>query len=282
LRLPVDGSLWDAPQAAAVYLPAIFMAADADTWLHAQAQSVSQVLPWLRHQSQRGAILGAVATSNLLLAEAGLLHKMRVPVPWIMEAFLHRRYPSIAPRPHQEMSHAGNIYCAGNLSSSLALAIELVDTRAPLITGLLNQYIHPMEVALEGPLSNSATKTSDPLVARAMVMIQMKHTQKIDYVKLARDLAVSQRTLIRHFNCELGLTPQAYQQQLRMEGAKRLLAETQLPIARIAEAMGYATPAYFCRLFRQRLGISVQAYQEQCRVERARASPRASKDPLPI
>ena len=272
MRLPVDGSLRDAPRATAVYLPAIFMDVDAEVWLRENAKSVAHVLPWLEHQSQEGAILGAVATSNLLLAEAGLLQKMRVPVPWLMEAFLHRRYPSIIPEPHQAITHADNIYCAGNISSSLALAIELVDSQAPLITGLLNQYIRPMELALETPSSIPSTEISDPLVVRAMVLIQKKFTRTIDYAKLARDLAVSQRTLIRHFNHELGLTPQAYQQKLRLEASKRLLAETQLPIARVAESVGYATPAYFCRLFRQRQGISVQSYQEQCKVARAKAS----------
>lgn len=273
LRLPVDGSIGDAPPAVAIYLPAIFMDVDAEAWLRENAKSVARLTPWLERQSQAGTLLGAVATSSLLLAEAGLLQKMRVPVPWLMEAFLHRRYPSIIPEPHQEIAHAGNIYCAGNLSSSLALAIELIGNHAPpSVTGLLNQYIRPMEVALETQSSMPAAGISDPLIVRAKTLIQKKFTQTIDYANLARDLAVSQRTLIRHFNRELGLSPQVYQQHLRLDASKHLLAQTQLPIARVAESIGYTTPAFFCRLFRQRLGISPQDYRAQCRSARAKAN----------
>lgn len=278
LQLQMDGGLDDAPQAAVLYLPAIFCGANAEAWLRDNAKPLARLMPWLEQQWQGGAIVGAVATGNLLLAEAGLLQKMRVPVPWAMESFLHRRYPAITPEPHQEIAKARNIYCAGNLSSSLALAIDLVGSHAPAtITGLLNQYIRPMELALESPSSIPDAEISDLLVVRAMAMIQQMFTQTIDYGKLARDLAVSQRTLIRHFNRELGVTPQIYQQQLRLDASKHLLAQTQLPIARVAEYMGYANPAYFSRLFRERLGISIQAYQEQCRVSRAEASRGACK-----
>lgn len=271
LRLPVDGSLQDVPQTATIYLPAIYMAADAEAWLRTHKKMIAPLLPWIKRRSQKGEIVGAVATSSLLLAEAGLLQKMRVPVPWMLEEFLHRRYPSIIPERHKEVVQARNIYCAGNISSSLALAIELFDSRAPLMTGLVNQYIRPTELTLQTSSTFPTTEISDPLIVHAMALIQTKFTKTIDYAKLAHDLAVSQRTLIRHFNRELGQTPQSYQQQLRLEASKRLLAETQLPIARVAESMGYTTPAYFCRLFRQRLGISVQAYQEQSRVARAKA-----------
>lgn len=273
LRLSMDGGLDDIGQATVVYLPAIYIGIDAAAWLRDREKPMAQLLPWLGRQWQGGASIGTVATSNLLLAEAGLLQKMRVSVPWAMEAFLHRRYPATTSDPHREIVKADNIYCAGNLSSSLSLAIELIGQYAPpTITELLNQYVRPMERALEATHTGSSTAIGDPLVVRAAAMIQKMFTQSIDYARLARDLAVSQRTLNRHFNRELGVTPQIYQQQLRVEAARHLLAQTQLPIARVAEYMGYANAAYFSRLFRQRLGISIQDYQAQSRLARARAA----------
>ena len=72
-----------------------------------------------------------------------------------------------------------------------------MDRRYPAapLTSVLSQHIRPLEVALETPSGISATEISDPLIVRAMVLIQNKHTLTIDYAKLASDLAVSQRTL---------------------------------------------------------------------------------------
>jgi transcriptional regulator GlxA family with amidase domain len=266
IRLPVDGSIDDAAPATVIYLPGMFVGSNADVYLRDHARQVERVVQWLVEQYRGGATLAAVATSNLLLAEAGLLHRMRVPMPWVMESFLHRRYPGITPERHQAIVSAERIWCAGNLSSSLPLAIELLRQYATVSVGsLVAQYIQPEERLPDSAQLMTDSGEDNLLMTRAMALIQRRCTKTIDYAKLASSLAVSQRTLIRHFKKHLGITPQAYQQQLRLDSAKRLLGSTAMPIAEVAGRVGYTNIAYFNRLFLRRVGMSVQTFREQRR-----------------
>jgi transcriptional regulator GlxA family with amidase domain len=121
---------------------------------------------------------------------------------------------------------------------------------------------------------------TDPLVTRAQLLIQQRFTSPIDYAALAQQLSVSQRTLIRHFNRHLQCTPQSYQQQLRMEAARRLLETTRLRIASVAERVGYANVAFFNRLFQAHVGISALSYRDAR--QRTGISTRAPAPPNPV
>ena len=64
--------------------------------------------------------------------------------------------------------------------------------------------------------------------------------------------------------CEqnLGTGIMEYLNHLRMEEARRLLAETDHPVSAIAEAVGFADYNYFCRVFKKQNGIPAKAYRE--------------------
>jgi transcriptional regulator GlxA family with amidase domain len=286
--LAVDGAIEEAGPASAIVIPAIFTAPDGmrddlqwleqpdyaaqatkctEAYLRERAPWLAQVVAWLQKQRQEGAVLAGVSTGTLVLAEAGLLKRMRVPIPWMFESGLSRRYPGLLPAPHQEIVVNNDIYCAATLGSSLPLALELVRRFLPVaVADLLAQNVHGPQPPLFAPATTASAATPDRLVTRAMALIQQRFTRPVDYGRLALGLAVSQRTLIRHFRRDLGMTPQAYQQQLRIEAAQRLLATIPpMSITQVAEQIGYTNTSYFCRLFKQRLGVTPQAYQTASR-----------------
>ena len=48
---------------------------------------------------------------------------------------------------------------------------------------------------------------------------------------------------------------------LRIEEAKRLLAETDLPVSRIADRVGFTDYNYFCRVFKRETGMPAKKYR---------------------
>jgi len=52
-----------------------------------------------------------------------------------------------------------------------------------------------------------------------------------------------------------------YLHEIRVDEAKRLLADTALPVKQIARRVGVTSPAYFCRLFRRLTGQAPQDYR---------------------
>ncbi len=71
--------------------------------------------------------------------------------------------------------------------------------------------------------------------------------------------------LRRLFSAAFGLSPQRYLTSLRMEKARRMLAEGGTPIAEVALASGYEDPSYFARIFRLENGIGPAAYATEKR-----------------
>src|ERR671922_1458442 len=88
---------------------------------------------------------------------------------------------------------------------------------------------------------------------------------------LARELGVSERHLRRALERELGVSPGELAQTHRLLLAKRLLAETALPVTRVAFASGFQSLRRFNSVFRERYRLSPSALR--------RAAPPSSGGP---
>lgn len=73
--------------------------------------------------------------------------------------------------------------------------------------------------------------------------------------------AMSEGHFIRMFKAATGLSPIAYQTNLRIEYAKQLLIHTSLRIAAVAELSGFEDSMYFSRIFKKTTGVSPTQYR---------------------
>ncbi|EEF24867.1 conserved hypothetical protein [Ricinus communis] len=90
----------------------------------------------------------------------------------------------------------------------------------------------------------------------------MRQHRRITLADAANHLMVSERTLIRHFNKKLGMTPHTYLQNVRIDAAKILLKETNLILGKVAERTGYFDVTYFKRVFRETVGVSPTVFRK--------------------
>lgn len=78
---------------------------------------------------------------------------------------------------------------------------------------------------------------------------------------LADIARLSESQLQRIFKRSTRLTVSAYVAQLRISHACALLAQGNLPVALVGEAVGYPEPAHFTRPFRAEKGVTPSAYR---------------------
>lgn len=88
-----------------------------------------------------------------------------------------------------------------------------------------------------------------------------------ELAEVAEQLHVSERTLKRHLQAE-GCSFQALLDEVRQRDAERLLANPQLAIKQVADAVGYADPANFARAFGKWTGLSPKAWRDRLTASR--------------
>jgi LacI family transcriptional regulator len=99
--------------------------------------------------------------------------------------------------------------------------------------------------------STDLLAVEDPQVAAAMRMIRDNACAGLTVEHIAHELAVSRSTLDHLFKAVLGTTAHREIQKLRLQNAKRLLAQTDLPVKVVAHKSGYATEQYLTAIMRK-------------------------------
>lgn len=101
------------------------------------------------------------------------------------------------------------------------------------------------------------------VMERARDYLQSHLAERIGVADLAAMASLSTSHFAALFRNQAGLPVLQYQTQLRMARARELLDTTDLPVARIAAAVGYPDPFYFSRQFRSVHGTTALRYRSQ-------------------
>jgi AraC-like DNA-binding protein len=112
---------------------------------------------------------------------------------------------------------------------------------------LLGQMLLHLDAA---PVPRGRTPASDPLVEMLGRRVRENPGQRRSVQELAEEAGLCRSQLTRRFIRATGLSPEAFLIQMRIDRARHLLTETQLPIAAVAQSLGYCDMYYFCRQFK--------------------------------
>jgi AraC-like DNA-binding protein len=83
----------------------------------------------------------------------------------------------------------------------------------------------------------------------------------MDY--FGKKLGMSRFQLFRKLKSLTNLTPSNFITIIRLEQAKQLIKESHASMSEIAYDVGFSSPAYFSRCFRDKYGISPTEFAEQ-------------------
>lgn len=100
-------------------------------------------------------------------------------------------------------------------------------------------------------------------IQRAAELIERDPGKKISYTELSRTLNLSERNFRKRFTQIIGMSPKAYQQDLRMRAAAAMLKEQDTTMAEISEELGYYSQFQFSRDFKKRFGVNPSEYKKQ-------------------
>jgi AraC-like DNA-binding protein len=128
--------------------------------------------------------------------------------------------------------------------------------RETLLLGLLARLVsrHAGTRALMPPVGHERRA-----VRRVREYVFEHHARNVSLVELARVANLSPFHLTRVFAREVGMPPHAFQTQVRVARAKRLIRRG-LPLARVAAATGFADQSHFVRHFKRLMKVTPGEY----------------------
>ena len=94
----------------------------------------------------------------------------------------------------------------------------------------------------------------DDFAATLISNLERRLAQPLDLERLARDLHLSRRVLSERCRTHCQTSPARLMQELRLQRARVLLTETELPVKAVATRCGFANPNHFSTAFHRRFG----------------------------
>ena len=104
-----------------------------------------------------------------------------------------------------------------------------------------------------------------PVDRRLRLALEFMHdnfSRELGLEEIASAAYLSEYHFARLFKQITGVTPHVYIANLRLERARKLLAETAFPVSEIAAMVGYQSQSHFTKIFKSVTGITPRAYRE--------------------
>lgn len=97
---------------------------------------------------------------------------------------------------------------------------------------------------------------TEQLIQKTKMLFRQAIRTDIDWQELCKKLGVSYSKFRKIFKNYVGMPPGQYFMQLKISKAKELLLQTNMPLKRMAEYLGFQDQYYFNSVFKQKTGIS--------------------------
>jgi transcriptional regulator GlxA family with amidase domain len=220
--------------------------------------------------ARRSRRVTSVCTGAFVLAAAGLLDGKRATTHWSACDDLRRGYPSVDVEGDRIFVRDGDVWTSAGVTAGMDLALALVadDMGQDVARAVARQLV--MYVQRPGGQARFSAQLSAQRAARDPLRELQgwigEHPADDHAVeRLASRVAMSPRHFARVFRADVGCTPAAYVEQVRVEVARRLLETTGLSVDEVAATAGFGTPETLRRAFARRVGARPTEYRDRFR-----------------
>lgn len=227
------------------------------------AHATRPVLAAVRMGARNAGMMAGIEAGAWVLGLAGMLDGRNATTHWEDLEDFAARFPLADVRPDRWVID-GPVVTAGGAMPALDLMLALIRARQGFSTALdvASVYVYDETQAANTaqPLvSLGRLRDREPRVAAAIRVMEAHLDAPLPINAIARRGGVSSRTLETLFHGAVGTSPGAYYLALRLKAARRLVLDTRLSMAEIAERAGFSSIAALSRAFRREYGLPPSA-----------------------
>jgi AraC family transcriptional activator FtrA len=211
----------------------------------------------------------SICTGAFVLAAAGLLDGRRATTHWMYADLLAERFPEIDVDPRVLYVAEDRVMTSAGTGAGIDLCLYVVacDHGAEVAATVARRMVMPLYRSggqaqfVDAPIAIESTDEVAALLEWGLTNLPTG----LSVDDLARQAAMSPRTLTRRFRATAGVPPGEWLQRERLRLAQRLLESTDEPIERVARGAGYDSSVTMRAQFATRLKTSPRAYRQTFR-----------------
>ncbi|MET8682678.1 helix-turn-helix domain-containing protein [Streptomyces sp. NPDC004732] len=229
-----------------------------------------RLVEWVQVLAGRSHRITSVCVGAHLLAAAGLLDGKRATTHWSTAQQLAADHPEVQVDADPIFIREDNVWTGAGISACLDLSLALIadDLGEAVALRVARQLV----MYLKRPSGQSQFSVPLTQVSTTRRIEDLRHhilrhiAEPLAVTELAEYAHVSDRHLTRLFKTELGVTPHAYIESVRVEKARHDLESSDATLERIASDCGFGTVDTLVRAFRRRLNTTPGEYRRRFRV----------------
>ncbi|NSY40736.1 GlxA family transcriptional regulator [Leisingera sp. ANG59] len=232
---------------------------------HVREQVTPALLAKLRTATRAARLVLALDTAAWLLAAAGVLDGHAATIHWQeLDAFAET-FPKVEVSTARFVRSGPFLTCGGAstaLDMMLSLIQDLYGSAAAFGASTMFVYDPSRQSELNRGAARLEQKGSPKILRAANLMAETIETP-LSTAELAKRVSLSERTLARAFQRELGMTPGKYYKMLRLQHARYLSEETHLSLEQIALRCGFSSASSLGRSFSGHYGRTIREARVQ-------------------
>lgn len=218
---------------------------------HIRDQVSKELSSKLRRAIRGADAVIAVDTAPWLLASAGLLDGQSATIHWQELDAFKEMFPRVRVSS-KRFVQSGPFLTCGGASTAMDMILEVIKTRfgAAAAFDASNMFIYDPSRQMElGRGAQKLQRIAPAKLLAALDVMAQNIEQPLTTFELAEQVSMSERSLNRTFQNELGMTPGKYYRLFRLQKARHLAEETNLSQEQIALRCGFSSGATLARSF---------------------------------
>jgi len=214
----------------------------------------------LKAAARRHTHVAGLDTGSWLLADAGLLDGHQATIHWEELVGFEEAFPEVQVQRERFVIDRDRTTCSGAMATFDLVLHQITAAHGPLLAMEVRQLFMSLgDVGTVGTIRNPSGR----LVQRAIDVMQENLEEPLLLAQVARKIGCTQRVLEQKMRREMKTTPQAVYRRLRLALARKLVQESDLPIAEIAGRCGYENASAMTRAFRGQFAVSPRRLRAQ-------------------
>jgi len=228
----------------------------------------ANLVAWLRRQGRRIPTVVSICTGAFVLGAAGFLDGRIATTHWLFLDELRRRYPAARVIDEGIYVEDRGVWTSAGITAGIDLTLALVekDHGHSVAMAVAKRMVLFLRRSGHQAQFSAALRRQEkePPKLRDISAFVLEHLdQPLPVDRIAAGVGMSPRTLSRWCRDHLDESPAELVRRVRVDEARRLLVETDLPLKDITARTGLGDASTMWRAFMQCLGVTPAEYRQR-------------------